>query len=96
MGAPPIPFPGAEQFPLVGQPLTIHNAVLILNIVCNCEAKTPLLLVGLGGISYCKGCRKGFRVLGIEHDVRTGKPPHYHIDIVVPAGNAEDSDAKPS
>lgn len=70
--------------PLVGQPCTILTWFPTLSLVCNCEAKQPLLVVGIGNVAECPKCGRGFQLHGVMFDVRTGKPPHFELNIVLP------------
>jgi hypothetical protein len=82
---PLIPYPNAEQLPLVGQPCAINSWVPILSLTCNCDAKPALLIVGLGNLTMCPACKRGFQLHGVTQDIRTGKPPHFDLNIVLPA-----------
>ena len=69
---PPIPFPPTVNVPLVGQPCTVKGWFPSVLIHCNCEAKEPMMIVGLGGVAQCPACGRGFTVTEIHHDARTG------------------------
>ena len=62
-GGPAIPFPAGV--PIIGQPFTLKNFFVTVQIVCNCEAKEPVLLVG-NSISQCPGCRRAFQMQEIQ------------------------------
>lgn len=62
-----------------------------LNLVCNCEAKQPMLVVGFSNVSTCPHCGRGFQLHGVRQDVRTGEPPHFDLNIIVPRPAAADT-----
>jgi hypothetical protein len=72
----------------------VHSWFPTTVVICGCEAKQPVVVVGLNAISTCPSCGRGFRLHGVRQDIRTGKPPHFDIDVVVmspasPAGEPE-------
>ena len=58
------------EVPIIGAPKLL-KWLLVANITCPCEAKTPLLLVGFGSVEVCPVCRKGWTLGSIKHDART-------------------------
>ena len=78
------PFPvKGEGVPIIGQPCNIVSWFPTTVLVCNCEAKQPVTVIGFNNISVCPHCGRGFRLHGVQQDIRTGKPPHFNIDVVV-------------
>lgn len=71
MAGSPIPFP-SNSVPIVGQPFTFKSWFPTVQIVCNCEAKEPVLLIG-NGAHECPACHRHFIVAKVEYDVQTGK-----------------------
>ena len=90
-GKGPIPFAVKEDIPILGQPLTVLAWFPTVSVVCNCEAKQPLLLVGLGNLSVCPQCGRGFQLFGVQQsDIRTAqKAPNFNINIVLPGRRPE-------
>lgn len=99
-GKGPIPFAVKEDIPIIGQPLTVITWFPTVSVVCNCEAKQPVLLVGLGNLSVCPKCGRGFQLFGVTlPDLRQNpRPPHFDINIVMPGASVADEgeDHKPS
>lgn len=89
-----IPFSVAAGVPIVGQPCTIITWFPTLSITCNCEAKQPVLLVGIGNLSVCVNCGRGFQLIGVRQNA-TGEPPHFDIHIVMAARAPETGAAEP-
>lgn len=85
MSNDPIAFPARPDVPILGQPCTLGAWFPTLNLICNCEAKQSLLIVGFGNVSVCQSCGRGFMLHGVKHDIRTGEPPHFDINIVLPS-----------
>lgn len=94
----PIQFPKTGEIPIVGQPVTVNSWCAIFSVTCNCEAKTPLLISGLGSIAVCPACRRGVQVLGVQQDVRAQAPPHFNVNIILPSrpGEHGQTEQKPS
>lgn len=90
----PVPFPAAPAIPIVGQPCTVVAWFPTLNLVCNCEAKQPLLVVGFGNLTVCPACKRGFMLQAVKHDSRTPTPPHFDINVVL-ATSQNGSGAEP-
>lgn len=59
--------PKKNNIPIIGQPFVIKSFVPMLQIVCNCEAKEPLLLIG-NGAGQCPACHRGFQLQGMKAD----------------------------
>ncbi len=68
---PPIPFPNANQIPIVGQPFTHQGGFWTEMLTCGCEARTPLLLVG-GGVAECPACHRKVTVTSVDWNGQTG------------------------
>lgn len=62
---PPIQFPGGSAIPIVGQPVTVKGFVPTVMLQCNCDAKEPMLAVGVGGLCRCPACQRTFRLQDI-------------------------------
>jgi hypothetical protein len=62
-GGGAIPF--KREVPIVGQPFAMKSWFLTIAIVCNCEAKEPVLLVG-NGVGRCTSCRRTFQSQGLK------------------------------
>lgn len=60
----PIQFP-KHTVPIVGQPFTLKNFFVTVQIVCNCAGKEPILLVG-PAIGTCPACRRQFQFQGLR------------------------------
>lgn len=86
MSNDPTPFPKAADVPIVGLPVKVNSWCAIFSVTCNCEAKSPLLISGLGSIAVCPGCKRGVQVLGVQQDVRSQAPAHFNVNIILPAG----------
>ncbi len=78
------PFPGSGPVAIVGQPLTVVTWFPTVLATCNCEAKSPILIVGFGSIYLCPACGRGFRIFGVtQRDLRQHPAaPVFNIDIV--------------
>lgn len=61
--------PFKKEVPIIGQPFTLKNFFVTLQILCNCEDKEPVLLVG-NGIGKCPACDRMFQLQGIKADQR--------------------------
>lgn len=53
-----------QNIPIVGQPFALKNFFITVQIVCNCAAKEPILLVGHGP-AQCPACHQGFQFSGL-------------------------------
>lgn len=91
----PIPFAARPDVPLLGQPCTINAWIPVMNLTCNCE-KIPLLIAGLGHQVNCPKCAKGYKLNGIAHDIRTGQPPHFEIEVILPRSPANGNGPDPA
>src|SRR5262245_21921683 len=60
----PLQFPKAS-LPIVGQPFTMKAWLLTVSIVCNCDAKEPVLLVGQL-VAQCRACGRQFQHQGLR------------------------------
>jgi len=78
----PIPFPSANHLPIVGQPFTIKSWLACVNVVCNCEAKEPVLIVGFNMPAFCPACRRGFAIGVIQFNGQTGQN-HVGIGVIM-------------
>lgn len=54
-----------RELPIVGQPFIVKGFVPMVQIVCNCEGKEPVLLIG-NGIAQCPACSRRFQLQGIQ------------------------------
>jgi hypothetical protein len=74
-GHPPQPlsFAAAPRVPIIGQP-TVKGFCLTLQLVCNCEAHEPLLLVGpIGVAAVCPACKRMHVLRGVAFDPVAGE-----------------------
>jgi hypothetical protein len=85
-----------EDVPIVGQPCTPLAWFPTVSLICNCADKQPVLLVGLGSISVCPKCGRGFQLHGVRQDIRNGQPPHFDINIILPTASGTNGDGAPS
>lgn len=60
----PIPFQ-KNTVPILGQPFTLKNFFVTVQIVCNCAGKEPILLVG-PAIGTCSACLRRFQFQGLR------------------------------
>ena len=58
------PFP-SNRIPILGQPFTMKTFFVTVQIVCNCEAKEPVLLVA-NGVGTCPGCRRQYQLQQVK------------------------------
>lgn len=85
----PIPFPGApNDIPIVGQPYKLKGVMPQALLQCSCDAKEPVLLIGMGAQGQCPSCRRAF-VLSEVHGVAGGQVSA-SIAVGVPKPGAED------
>ena len=63
--------PLAGDVPIVGRPFTVNSGFPTALITCGCDAKTPVLLVGVVP-SVCPACRRVFVVQKFAFDGETG------------------------
>lgn len=82
---PTIPFAKRADLPIVGQPCKVHGWFPTVMLTCNCEAKTPLLIAGLGVVAQCDSCRRGFAIGTITHDQETGAGSVNIVTVAIPA-----------
>lgn len=80
----PLAFPKAADVPIIGQPCIVVSWSPTVVLTCNCEKKGTLLIVGFNLLAVCPHCGRGFQIHGVRHDIRTGEPPHFDINIVMP------------
>jgi hypothetical protein len=60
--------------PIVGAAYTLKGWFLTLNLVCNCEAKESLLLVGsLGAVAKCPACHAAYQLQGVASDTAANR-----------------------
>jgi hypothetical protein len=59
--------------PIVGQPYQLKHWFPTVQIVCNCEAKEPLMLVGTTSLTACPACKKAYQIAALTFDRRTNK-----------------------
>lgn len=71
-GSKPIPFPGNNNIPLVGQPFTFKSWFPTALVVCNCDAKEPVQIVG-SGVHQCPACHRGFMIGALQYNAQTGQ-----------------------
>lgn len=90
----PLPFPASAGVPIVGQPCKLGAWFPTINLICNCEAQSSLLIVGFKHLAICPHCGRGFELHGVQQDIRTGQPPHFDINIVLPSARVPEG--KPS
>lgn len=64
MNSNPIQFK-KPALPIVGQPFTLKSWFLTISIVCNCEAKEPVLLIG-NAIGTCQACGRRWQQQGMK------------------------------
>lgn len=88
--SPVVKFP--TGVPIVGQPFTLKNFFVTVQIVCNCEGKEPVLLVG-NGIGTCPGCRRGFQLQGIQSNPRGLE---FRIGLITPQASAAPAPEPPA
>lgn len=69
----PIPFPAGAAIPILGQPYHLKAVIPTVLASCGCEAKEPLLLIGLGAAAKCPACQRVFRVRAFEGSSDTGQ-----------------------
>lgn len=91
----PIPFPSPAHIPIVGQPCKVHGWFPTVLLSCSCEAKTPLMIVGLGAVAQCEACKRGFSISGLLHDAATGAGS-VSVGLAMPPAPPIDLDRKPS
>ena len=53
------PFASTGKVPIIGQPFVMKGWFPTVHIVCACEAKEPVLLVG-DAVGVCPACHRGF------------------------------------
>ena len=85
MPMPPIP-PFSSAVPLVGAPCVFKamSGPQVV-IVCNCEAKSVLLINGIGQVVQCAGCKRGRMIAGMNLDKNTGQLALEVVDCSVEA-----------
>jgi hypothetical protein len=66
------PFQPSGNIPIVGQPFVIKSGFPTLQVVCNCEAHEPILLIG-PFVQVCPSCRKGYQILEFKSNLQTGQ-----------------------
>lgn len=65
---------GLAEFPDVptlGETCAIAAWFPVVSIICACDAKTPLLIVGHQSVMTCPACKKNFMIGRIHLDPRT-------------------------
>lgn len=67
---PVVQFPN-QKVPIIGQPFALKNFFVTLQIVCNCEGKEPVLLVG-NGIGKCPACQRAFQLQSVRANPKGG------------------------
>lgn len=55
------------QVPIVGQPFTLKNYFVTVQIVCNCVGKEPVLLAAHTP-GQCPACHRVFQLQGLKPD----------------------------
>lgn len=68
----PLKFP-TNTIPIIGQPFALKGWVPTVMITCNCEAKEPVLIVGVMQPAQCPACKRGFVVGAIQYNGQTGQ-----------------------
>lgn len=63
----------AEGIALVGQPYQLKSWCPTVLIVCNCEAKEPLMVVGSSRPTQCPHCKKTYQIARLEFDALKNK-----------------------
>ena len=62
------------NIPIVGLPCSIVAcAGPQVTVVCNCQAKSILMINGMGSTVQCPGCKRGRTLVACIFDVRTGQ-----------------------
>lgn len=84
--------------PIVGQPCAFKGYFGTVMIQCNCELKTPLMIVAQS-VVQCPGCQRKYTVNGIMW--KRGQPPAVEIGLVLTPPNEaskplQDEATKPS
>jgi hypothetical protein len=63
----------ASRVPIIGQP-TVKGFCLTLQLVCNCDAHEPLLLIGpIGVAAICPSCKRMHVIRGVKFDPIAGE-----------------------
>ncbi len=63
-----------NELPIIGLPYAIKGWFLTLNLVCNCDAKEPIMVVGsLGAVAKCPACNRVFQVQGAQSDAANNR-----------------------
>lgn len=63
-----------SEIPLVGQPYTLKNWFVTVEVQCNCVAKEPVLIVGqLGSAGKCPACNNVYRMDVVETNRQSGQ-----------------------
>lgn len=80
--------PPAPDIPIVGQPFTLRDWYPTLLLVCNCEAKAPLIVSRTPG--QCAGCKKLYSVQGMQ------VTPQGHIQWQIAIGSPTTTPVEPA
>lgn len=62
-----------STIPIVGQAFELKGWFPTVLIVCHCEAKAPVMIVGTKNASFCSGCKRAYQVGGVKFDARTNE-----------------------
>lgn len=81
-----------KNIPIIGQPFTLKNFFTTVQIVCNCEGKEPVLLVG-NGFGRCPACARVFQLQGIRANPKGGL--EFAIGLVTQTPGPEPDAAPP-
>lgn len=78
--AVPIAPPEPPLVPILGKGYELKAFIPTVMLQCQCPAKSPLLMIGLGAKVTCPACRKIFTVTMFRGDASSGQ---VHVDIAV-------------
>ena len=57
--------------PIIGNPYELKAVIPTVLAVCGCEAKTLVVLLGLGGTAQCQACKRIFMLAACEANPQT-------------------------
>lgn len=90
--APPAPIIGAENVPIVGQPIEAYECIPVVVMRCKCkDTNAPMTITGMNP-SVCGECRNVYAIAQVMFDIRTGRAPAVGIAIVGVARKNEEQD----
>lgn len=81
----PIPFRAPQDIPILGQACKVHGWFPTVLLQCQCDAKTPLMIVGLGAVAACEVCRRHFTIGALNHDPMSGAGTVQVVQVPAPS-----------